>query len=236
MRLATGSIALSIVAAASLVACSSSGGTPAASDSVNPPAPTDSTASTHAGSGPAHTGTASSGPRPTGTRSHQRRPGRPTAPTSVPIVVPTGTKAPYPTPGKDPALQADQSAVLDSLPGSSSPSCGHADGHTDLRAGSVAAGNFQTAQHDFRTGYGKSESVELNLYVIPQHAGHLHKVTTTVEPLGGGHPQTVTSGSVEQAEASRYFAVQIAMGRPGTYRFTFVSGPDRGCFIASFHA
>lgn len=151
------------------------------------------------------------------------------------MAVPTGTKARYPTPGKDPELVADQSSVLDSLPGSSSQACGEVGGHTDLRAGSIAAGNFQSAQHDFRAGYGKTEGVELNIYVIPQNARHLHKVQATVRPLGGGQALTVTSTAVEQADVSRYFAVQLPVSRPGTYRLTFVTGADRGCFIATFH-
>jgi hypothetical protein len=152
----------------------------------------------------------------------------------VPVVVPTGTKAPYPTPGKQPPLQANQTSVLNSLPGSSSQSCGNVGNHTDLRAGAVAAGDFRTARHDFRAGYGKTESVQLNMYVIPQHARHMHKVRATIQPVGGGQAQTVTSTSVEQADTSRYFAVQIPMSRPGTYKFTFVTGQDRGCFVASF--
>jgi hypothetical protein len=235
MRLATRTIVLSIAAATSttLVACTSSGGTSDAANSPNPPASTSDAPSTPAGTaGP--TGSAS------GSRDHRRphKQGRhsPSAPTSVPVVVPTGTKAPYPTPGKQPPLQANQSSVLNALPGNSSHSCGKVGNHTALRAGSMAAGDFQSAQHDFRAGYGKSESVQLNMYVIPQHARHLHKVRATIQPVGGGQARRVTSTSVEQADTSRYFAVQIPLSRPGTYKFTFVTGQDRGCFLASFQA
>jgi hypothetical protein len=235
MRLATSTIALSIAAAASatLVACTSSGGTSEASSSPNQPASTSDAPET-----PAVTdgSTGASGPARDHTRSHSRGPGRPSAPTSVPIVVPTGTKAPYPTPGKQPKPKANQTSVLDSLPGSNSQSCGTVGNHTDFRAGSIAAGNFQTAEHDFRAGYGKRESVQLNMYVIPQHARNLDKVRGTIQPVRGGKAQTVTSSAVETADTARYFAVQIPMSQPGMYKFTFVSGQDQGCFIASFQA
>jgi hypothetical protein len=235
MRLATSTIALSIAAAtsATLVACTSSGSTSDAANSPNPPASTRDTSSA-----PAVTDGPTGSPSHPGDhrRSHKRGRHSPSGPTSVPVVVPTGTKAPYPTPGKQPPPRANQSSVLNSLPGSSSQACGNVGSHTDLRAGSVAAGNFQTAQHEFRAGYGKSESVQLNMYVIPQHAQHMHKVRATIQPVGGGQGQTVTSTSVEQADTSRYFAIQIPMSRPGNYKFTFVTGQDRGCFIASFQA
>lgn len=242
MKPATSLIALPMAAAiaAALVACSSTGSGPGAPNSPRPAVPYTPTTSTPSGSSPttsqADAAPSDPGAGPGPAQSHSRDRGTPGAPTSEPNPVPSGAKAPYPTPGKDPAMQPDQSSVLDSLPGSSSRSCGRVGDHTDLRAGSIAAGNFQTAQHDFRAGYGKTEGVELNMYVIPQNARHLHEVHATIEPVSGGQVQTVTSTSVEQADVSRYFAVQLPVSRPGTYKLTFATGADHGCFIATFHA
>jgi hypothetical protein len=218
MKPALGTVVAIAIATAALAACTSSGGAPA----------TDSGSATQSAS----TGTsAASGPSPTDT------PAGPTgAPTSVPVVVPTGTKAPFPTPGKEPSKQPNQTKVLNALPGSSAASCAVVHNQRDLRAGSVGAGNFQNMHADFKSSYGKTEVPELNMYLIPQHAKHMRKVTATVDPFGSGQTRTVKSTSVEDAEASRYYALQLPVAKPGKYRLTFAAGQDHGCFVVSFHA
>jgi hypothetical protein len=211
------------LAVAGVTACTSAGD--------NPPGRAGSAATP---ANPAATPGSSSGttPRPAGTTA----PAGTGAPTSVPVVVPTGTKAPYPTPGKVPAEQPNQASVLASLPGRKSSSCAVVRGARDVRAGSVAAGNFQSVRQYFRSNYGKTETTEIPMYVIPQHAGHLSRMTARIAALGEGTSRTLSSKSVEAADAYRYFAVQLPIARPGKYRLTFVSGQDRGCFLISLKA
>jgi hypothetical protein len=208
---------------ASVTACTSSGsspsaGTTGAATSTNAAATSESSSDvTHGSSGTA---------APTGAG----------APTSIPVVVPTGTKAPYPTPGKEPGKQPNQTSVLASLPGRSASSCAVVRSARDVRAGSVAAGNFESIRHYFRTNYGKREITEIPMYVIPQHAGHLRSVTARVAELGVGTSRTMSFKSIEDADAYRYFSLQLPIARPGKYRLTFISGHDRGCFVVSLKA
>lgn len=157
------------------------------------------------------------------------------APTSVPVVVPTGTKAPYPTPGRDGgAPQANQRSVLKSLPGSTAAKCQVVRNRRDVLSGSMGAGNFQQARQQFKTDYGTTEVPMLNMYAIPEHAGHLKKVTAVINPRGAGQSTRVTSKTVEPADAYRYFAMQLPVRKPGTYRISLRSGHDSGCFIVTF--
>lgn len=219
------SVAAGVVAGAlALTGCTSSNGSPTSSDTspssaasigADPSAPTSSAGQSASGS------PSNSAPSHGGTSTH-------------PVTVPTGTSAPYPTPGRDPSIKPNQKDVLESLPGSSSPSCAAVGSHPDLRSGSLAAGNFVVARKKYRSVVGKTEVPEVGLYLIPQHAGNLHSATVTVDPLGSGVTKKVTTRSVQDGDASRYFSVQIPVTEPGTYRLTVVSGQDHGCFVVTF--
>jgi hypothetical protein len=124
--------------------------------------------------------------------------------------------------------------VLASLPGSSSSSCANVGSHTDLRSGAIAAGNFAHARAQYSQTVASTEVPMLDLYVIPQHAATLTSLTITLDPTGSGPTTTVTSKSVEQADAWSYFAVQLPVPAPGGYQLTMVSGSDRGCFLVTF--
>jgi hypothetical protein len=161
-----------------------------------------------------------------------------TQPTSV-HTTPNGAggaslPAPYPTPGRDPSQAADQSTVLAALPGSSASSCENVGTHTDLRSGSIAAGNFAHARTQYTQTPASTKVPEVDLYVIPQHAATLTSLTITVDPTGAGATTTLTSKSVEQADAWSYFAVQLPVPAAGGYQLSMVSGPDRGCFLVTF--
>jgi hypothetical protein len=142
--------------------------------------------------------------------------------------------APYPTPGRDPSQVADQSTVLASLPGSTSSSCQTVGSHTDLRSGSIAAGNFAHARAQYTQTVASTEVPEVDLYVIPQHAAKLTTLTITIDPTGAGPTTTLVSKSIEQADEWSYFAVQLPVPAPGGYQLTMVSGADRGCFLVTF--
>ena len=142
--------------------------------------------------------------------------------------------APYPTPGHEPDAQTNQVTVLNSLPGSSAGSCAVVGSHTDLRAGSVAAGNFATAKKQYASTVGKTEVPSVSLYVIPQNAKAMDSVTITVDPRGAGVTKKVTSKSIGQADAWSFYAVTLPVPAAGSYRLTVVAGINHGCFDVTF--
>lgn len=149
---------------------------------------------------------------------------------------PTGPRAPYPTPraGKVPRLQRDQSGVLAALPGSGTLSCAVVGGRADVRAGGVAAGNFARARTSYAEQVSVTEVPSVFLYLIPKVAGSVSTATVEVRRLPSGTAQTVISRTLQQAGEWRYFALQIPIPSPGTYRLTMAAGADRGCFEVRF--
>lgn len=174
-------------------------------------------------------------PRPSATASSDTRSDSSSAPseTKKDRYIPPKT-APYPTPSGNRDMRANQTRVLKSLPGSPSATCVAVAKHTTVRAGSIAAGNFQTARQSFSSQFGTTEVPQLNLYVIPKHAKAMKKLTVTVKPLGGGKAETVSSTQVEKADQWRYYAVELPVVSPGEYRLSMVSGADKGCFNITF--
>lgn len=142
--------------------------------------------------------------------------------------------APYPTPGNNPGGHHDQTGVLNSLPGSSAPSCATVGSRTDVRAGSIAAGNFVVARKKFKSELGRTEVPSVFLYVIPQHAKGTHTLRVTVQPRAGGAAHTVRSTSLEQADQWHYFALDLPVPAPGTYRLRMNAGQNSGCFDVTF--
>jgi hypothetical protein len=142
--------------------------------------------------------------------------------------------APYPTPSDQENPPTDQTAVLDALPGSAAASCAAVGKHSDLRSGSIAMGNFVSARKQYLQVAPKSELPEVNVYVIPKDTSSMKSATVTVDPLGRGATRKVTSKSVQDAADWRYFAVQLPVAAPGSYRLTVVAGPNRGCFDVTF--
>jgi hypothetical protein len=146
--------------------------------------------------------------------------------------------APLSTPARDPDLVPDQTSVLASLPGNASSACVKVGATTtDTRAGGIGVGNFTAARAAYKRSAASASAAvpTVFLYVIPQHAAHLHGLKVSIRASSGAEPtRTLTSTSVEQAEAQRYFAVNLPITAPGTYRLTMVSGSDKGCFDVSF--
>lgn len=126
--------------------------------------------------------------------------------------------------------------MLDALPGNASSACAFVGARSDVRAGSLAAGNFVDARREFAKQYRKTEIPELSLYVIPEAPAGNHRLRVTIDPAGPGARTTVTSTQVERAGAARYFAVQVPIERPGKYRLTMKSAGGSGCFDVSFTA
>lgn len=135
---------------------------------------------------------------------------------------------------RDRPKQTNQTSVLQSLPGSASSTCGAVhESTTDLRVGSMAAGNWKSARADFHKQYGTTEVPELSMYAIPQNVKHLKSLKLTVTPQGGA-AKTVTVKGLQSADVWSYFALQVPIPKPGTYRLTMVAGANKGCFDVTF--
>lgn len=147
---------------------------------------------------------------------------------------PPSTSAPYPTAPPIPSPESDQTSVLNSLPGSSSFACATVGTQATVRAGSIAAGDFAAARAAYTSAAKSSEVPVVNLYVIPQDAHGMKRVTITMVAIASGATKTVTSSSVAQAGAWSYFAVRLPVPSPATYRLRIVSGVNRGCFDVTF--
>jgi hypothetical protein len=171
---------------------------------------------------------------------------------SVPVVGPTagtgassggsGSSGPAPSSStsdvndRDLPPQTNQTSVLKSLPGSASSACGAVGSSTtDLRAGSMAAGNWKNARTDFRKQWHSAEVPTLNMYAIPQNVKGLHSLKLTVTKRGGA-AKTITVKGLQPADVWSYFALQVPIPQPGSYRLTMVAGANRGCFDVTFAA
>jgi hypothetical protein len=161
----------------------------------------------------------------------------------------SGTSSPAPTPGAGaaggastgvsrptgPARAGDQSQVLTSLPGSPRPGCVVVGDRADVRSGTMAAGNFVRAREEFRRLAASQPQPSIFLYVIPGDARRPRSVTVQLRQLSGGTARrTVTSSSVQDADQWKYFAVNVFVPGPGTWRLTTRAGADRGCFDVTF--
>lgn len=148
----------------------------------------------------------------------------------------SGDSGASPTPGPVSTAKPDnQTTVLESLSGSSSPRCAPVGKRTDVRSGRIAIGNFATARKQYKKEAPSKEQPEVFLYVIPEHSKKMRNLTLTVKPITGeGKSRTIKSNSVEQAEMWNYYAVNLPISAPGSYRLTAVSGADKGCFEVRF--
>jgi hypothetical protein len=211
-----------------LTGCTSSSGKDGAAAGNSSAAPaTSSATSSSPGSSSASRSPSSSAAASSKARTHPRESSRTSS--KVPP-----TSAPYSTPGRAPEQQPNQISVLNSLPGHASASCATVGTNSDIRSGSIAAGNFQEARKQYATDIKTTETPQLNLYVIPQNARGMRKLTVTVDPPGSGPNQTVTSNQVEEADQWRYFALVLPVRDPGAYQLSMTSGANHGCFDVTF--
>lgn len=139
------------------------------------------------------------------------------------------------TSGVSPVTAGDQSSVLSSLPGSAKSGCVAVGERSDVRSGTMAAGNFVTARKAFADQAKTVPAPTINLYLIPADARTLRKVTLTLEQVGGQHlKRTFTSTSVQDADQWKYFAVQASVPAAGTWRLRATSNTSTGCFDVVF--
>lgn len=203
-----------------------------ATSSTSTPAPASASAPAPA------SGAESSEPAPSATTKTPRATpstGGP-APTSPAPTTPAPTKTEAPAAPATPATAKaqDQTAVLNSLPGSAGSGCVVVGSNRDMRAGTIAVGNFVDARKKFAAEARSKEQPEISLYVIPRTSAKLDRATVSLAPAGGGKATNVTSKAVEQADIYSYFAVNVPVPGPGAYRLTVTSGSDTGCFTVKF--
>ena len=128
-------------------------------------------------------------------------------------------------------VAGDQKGVLDRLPGTASTGCVSVGKQADVRSGSIAVGNFTEARS--AVAKGGVNGAEVNLYVIPAHAGSMTGVRLkATSPTGS--VRTITSKQVAQAEEWSYYRVVLPVRGGGTWRLEFDAGKDSGCFTVAF--
>ncbi len=130
----------------------------------------------------------------------------------------------------------NQNAVLAQLPGSASASrgCVAVGKRPDVRAGSIAMGNFADARAKFRKAKSAYVAGESFFYVIPasRSAG---RVTVTATRLGGGgRVARASSHHAEQAAQWKYFPINLTLTSSGTWRFRVSTPTASACFDARF--
>jgi hypothetical protein len=200
-------VALAVVGAVALAGCSSAPGSSRAASSAPRPA-TSSPGGATASAGATTPPVAAGGSATAGAR---------------PAATATPTRA------------GDQSPVLSSLPGSAKSGCVAVGDRTDVRSGTMAAGNFATARKQFADQVKTVPAPTVNLYLIPADARSLREVTLTLEQLGGRHlKRSVTSTSVQDAEQWKYFSLQASVPAAGKWRLKATAGASTGCFDVDF--
>ena len=73
---------------------------------------------------------------------------------------------------------------------------------------------------------------QVRLYWIPEHTKPMSGVTVTA--TSGGKKVRVTEKQVSDVEQWKFYDTNIALPQGGTWTFRVTSGPDQGCFVASF--
>jgi hypothetical protein len=126
----------------------------------------------------------------------------------------------------------NQKSVLDSLPGNTSEKCVAVGKRTDVRSGSMAAGNFAQARQSFRSATGPDPAT-VHLYFVPEQSGASPTLTVTMTSPDGGKA-TVSSNQVETANTWSYYSVELPVPSSGTWMLHARAGTNRGCFKIRF--
>jgi hypothetical protein len=218
----TSGLAIAVIGAAAVTGCgdgsTTSAAEPVAHSTVSTPTSTPTSTTTSTVTGPTRSVSTSASPD---------RPVHATDTTSP--STPTGEQ-PHPTGHRQ------QDVVLNNLPGSKRSSCVQISDQRDVRSGPIAMGNFAGALAAYHAAKGAYDAPPLNFYVIPESLS-AGRVTVTMTPVTAkAKAQTLTSDQVESAGQWKYFALSVNVPAPGTWRFTAVSGGQRGCFQVTFTA
>lgn len=127
-----------------------------------------------------------------------------------------------------------QTVVLTHLPGSTASRCVVVGNAHDIRSGALAMGDFASARATYAQVKGAYDAQPTHLYVIPE-ARTAKSASVTLTRVGGGAtPIRVRSKHAEEAAQWRFFPIEFALTRPGTWQIRVVSGSAHGCFVVTF--
>lgn len=128
-----------------------------------------------------------------------------------------------------------QQSILKKLPGSTkSGACITVGSQRDVTSGTIAMGNFRTAQKLYKSQHADSQQPTVNFYVIPKHRS-MPGVTITMTPVTAkSKSKSIRSKDVEPADIWKYYSVHLPVPASGTWRLDVRSGADRGCFKVTF--
>jgi hypothetical protein len=140
-----------------------------------------------------------------------------------------------PGPGGSAPADGSQRSVLNNLPGDpKGGTCVAVGGRTDVRSGTMAAGNFVTARKAFADQVRIKEQPSVPLYLIPSNVKGLKTVTVKLRSTSGGTGRTVSSDRQDYADDWLYFPVDLNIPSRGTWEITATAGTNTGCFSVTF--
>ena len=125
-----------------------------------------------------------------------------------------------------------QSFLFKRIPGNTTGACQNVGKERDVKSGGFVGGSFA----DARKSYGKKQAGkkpnQVRLYWIPEHSKPMRGVTVTA--TSAGDTVKITQREVADAEQWQFYDTVITLPHRGTWKFTASSGPDKGCFVATF--
>jgi len=125
-----------------------------------------------------------------------------------------------------------QTVLFDRLPGNTSGACETVGDRRDVKSGGFVGGAFDDARKSYgkvRPGMGRKQ---VRLYWMPEHTKPMAGLTVTA--TSSGQKVRVTQRHVADVEQWKFYDTNITLPQGGSWRFQVSSGPDRGCFVASF--
>jgi len=120
------------------------------------------------------------------------------------------------------------------LPGSVAYRCVEVGNHTNVRSGEFVAGNFRAAKESFANVVKEPNAVKV--YWVPLHVAMMPKLT--VREIHVGHPHAVRTTTWRQVGANPgvvFYPSAMPVPVAGTWRLVASAGPNRGCFVVTFH-
>lgn len=133
---------------------------------------------------------------------------------------------------------ATQTGAFRGMPGSSADRCVRVGNHRDVRSGGFLAGNFGADERGFAAAYRQTRRhTAVKIYWIPLHVDHMSELAVQASLLPG-HTVTRTYSQTQAAAGGGhvFYPSAVPIPVPGTWQLTAQAGPNKGCFIVTFHA